>query len=140
MMMALGLFVFSLDTAPYSEFQRQVGWRHPGNARVGRRPSHQYTGPDDETITLSGKLIPELTGGDLTLAVLEAMGDTGDSYTLIEGTGRYYGQFVIDSLDTKKSYFFQDGKARVCDFTVKLTRVDDGLLSKIASTVTKALL
>ncbi|MDB0554464.1 oxidoreductase, partial [Ralstonia solanacearum] len=29
MMMALGLFVFSLDTAPYQEFQRQVGWRHP---------------------------------------------------------------------------------------------------------------
>jgi len=140
MMMALGLFVFSLDTAPYSEFQRQVGWRHPGNARVGRRPSHQYTGPDDETITLSGRLMSELTGGDLTLAVLELMGDTGDAYTLIEGTGRYYGQFVIDSLDTKKSYFFQDGKARACDFTVKLTRVDDGLLSKIASAVTKVLL
>jgi len=140
MMMALGLFVFSLDTAPYSEFQRQVGWRHPGNSRVGRRPSHQFVGPDDETITLSGKLMPELTGGDLTLAVLELMGDTGDSYTLIEGTGRYYGQFVIDSLDTKKSVFFQDGKARVCDFTVKLTRVDDGLLSKVLSTVTKALL
>jgi len=82
----------------------------------------------------------ELTGGDLTLAVLELMGDTGDAYTLIEGTGRYYGQFVIDSLDTKKSYFFQDGKARACDFTVKLTRVDDGLLSKIASAVTKVLL
>lgn len=71
MMMALGLFVFSLDTAPYSEFQRQVGWRHPGNARVGRRPSHQYTGPDDETITLSGRLMSELTGGDLTLGRAE---------------------------------------------------------------------
>lgn len=140
MMMALGLFVFSLDTAPYSEFQRQVGWRHPGNNRVGRRPSHQFTGPDDETITLSGKLMPELSGGDLTLAVLELMGDTGDSYTLIEGTGRYYGQFIIDSLDTKKSVFFQDGKARVCDFTIKLTRVDDGLASKVLSTVSKVLL
>ena len=140
MMMALGLFVFSLDTAPYSEFQRQVGWRHPGNNRVGRRPSHQFTGPDDETITLSGKLMPELSGGDLTLTVLELMGDSGDSYTLIEGTGRYYGQFVIDSLDTKKSVFFQDGKARVCDFTIKLTRVDDELLSRVLSTVSKALL
>lgn len=139
MMMALGLFVFSLDTAPYSEFQRQVGYRHPGNNRVGRRPSHQFTGPDDETITLSGRLLPELSGGEWTLAVLEIMADTGDSYTLIEGTGRYYGQFVIDSLDTKRTHFFQDGAARACDFTIKLTRTDDGLLSKIASTVTKAL-
>lgn len=140
MMMALGLFVFSLDTAPYSEFQRQVGWRHPGNSRVGRRPSHQFTGPDDETITLSGKLMPELTGGDLTLAVLELMGDTGDSYTLIEGTGRYYGQFVIDSLDTKRTYFFQDGAARACDFTLKLTRVDDGQIATVASHIAQALL
>lgn len=140
MMMALGLFVFSLDTAPYAELQRQLGWKHPGNPRVGRRPSHQYTGQDDETVTLTGKLLPELTGGEWTLGVLEVMGDTGDSYTLIEGTGRYYGQFIIDSLDTKRSFFFQDGAARVCDFTIKLTRVDDGLLSKIASAVTKVLL
>lgn len=140
MMMALGLFVFSLDTAPYQEFQRQVGWRHPSNNRVGRRPAHQYAGPDDETITLSGRLMPELTGGEWTLAVLELMGDTGDAYTLIEGTGRYYGQFVIESLDTKRSYFFQDGAARVADFTLKLTRIDDGLLSKIVSAATKVLL
>ncbi|OIT17074.1 oxidoreductase [Ralstonia solanacearum] len=140
MMMALGLFVFSLDTAPYQEFQRQVAWRHPSNNRVGRRPAHQYLGPDDETITLTGRLVPELTGGEWTLAVLELMGDTGNAYTLIEGTGRYYGQFVIESLDTKRSYFFQDGAARVADFTLKLTRIDDGLLSKIASTVSKVLL
>ncbi|MGD7095908.1 phage tail protein [Ralstonia pseudosolanacearum] len=140
MMMALGLFVFSLDTAPYQEFQRQVAWRHPSNSRVGRRPAHQYLGPDDETITLTGRLVPELTGGEWTLAVLELMGDTGNAYTLIEGTGRYYGQFVIESLDTKRSYFFQDGAARVADFTLKLTRIDDGLLSKIASTVSKVLL
>ena len=140
MMMALGLFVFSLDTAPYQEFQRQVGWRHPSNNRVGRRPAHQYAGPDDETITLSGRLMPELTGGEWTLAVLELMGDTGDAYTLIEGTGRYYGQFVIESLDTKRTYFFQDGAARVADFTLKLTRIDDGLLSKIVSAATKVLL
>lgn len=140
MMMALGLFVFSLDTAPYQEFQRQVGWRHPSNNRVGRRPAHQYAGPDDETITLSGRLMPELTGGEWTLAVLELMGDTGSAYTLIEGTGRYYGQFVIESLDTKRTYFFQDGAARVADFTLKLTRIDDGLLSKIVSAATKVLL
>ncbi|WP_296223206.1 phage tail protein [Ralstonia sp. UBA689] len=139
MMMALGLFVFSLDTAPYAEFQRQIGWRHPGNNRVGRRPSHQFTGPDDETITLSGKLVPELTGGEWTLAALEVMGDSGESHTLIEGTGRYYGQFIIDSLDTTRTYFFQDGAARVCDFTIKLTRVDDGLLSKAASVATDLL-
>ena len=136
MMMALGLFVFSLDTAPYTEFQRQVAWRHPGNNRVGRRPSHQYVGPDEETITLTGKLFREFTGGEWSLSALELMADSGDAYTLIEGTGHYYGQFVINNLDTTRTYFFQDGAARACDFTLKLTRVDDGLLSHAASLAT----
>jgi phage protein U len=35
MMMALGLFVFSLRTASYQELQRVTNWRHPSNSRVG---------------------------------------------------------------------------------------------------------
>ncbi|MDB0554543.1 phage tail protein, partial [Ralstonia solanacearum] len=109
------------------------------NNRVGRRPARQFTGQDDETITLSGKLLPELTGGEWTLAALEAMANTGDAYTLIEGTGHYYGQFVIEGLDIKRTFFFQDGAARAVDFTIKLARVDDDLASKIVTSATRAL-
>ncbi len=35
MMMALGLFVFSLRTAAYQELQRVTNWRHPSNSRIG---------------------------------------------------------------------------------------------------------
>ncbi|SDO94361.1 hypothetical protein SAMN04488595_103161 [Ralstonia sp. 25mfcol4.1] len=124
MMMALGLFVFALETAPYQEFQQQIGWRHPSNNRVGRRPSRQYTGLDDETVTLSGVLLPELSGGDNTIDLLRQMGDTGQPYVLIEGSGRYYGMFEIDSLSITRTLFFRDGKARRIEFSVRLTRVD----------------
>lgn len=66
MMMALGLFVFSLSTLPYQELQRKRGWRYASNNRVGKRPARQFAGEDDETIQLSGVLLPELTGGDLS--------------------------------------------------------------------------
>lgn len=127
MMMALGLFVFALETAPYQEFQQQIGWRHPSNNRFGRRPSRQFTGPDDETVTLSGVLLPELTGGDNTIDLLRTMGDTGQSYVMIEGSGRYYGMFEIDSLSITRSLFFRDGKARRIEFSIQLTRVDGQL-------------
>lgn len=127
MMMALGLFVFALETAPYQEFQQQIGWRHPSNNRVGRRPSRQFTGLDDETTTLSGVLLPELSGGDNTIDVLRRMGDTGSPYVLIEGSGRYYGMFEIDSLSVTRTLFFRDGKARRIEFSLKLTRVDGQL-------------
>lgn len=125
MMMALGQFVFSLETAPYQNFQQQIGWRHPSNNRVGRRPARQFLGQDDETISLDGVLLPELTGGDNTLEQLSAMGNAGAAYVLIEGTGRYYGMFVMEGLTVTRTYFFQDGKARRIEFSLKLARVDD---------------
>lgn len=127
MMMALGLFVFALETAPYQNFQQQIGWRHPANNRVGRRPARQFMGPDDETITLSGVLLPELTGGDNTIDVLRGMADAGLSYVLIEGSGRYYGMFVIENMEITRTLFFPDGKARRLEFSLKLARVDGGM-------------
>ncbi len=125
MMMALGQFVFSLETAPYQDFQQQIGWQHPSNNRIGRRPARQFLGPDDETITLAGLLVPELTGGDVTVDKLRKMGDAGAAYVLMEGTGRYYGLFVIEGLSLTRTLFFQDGKARRIEFSLKLARVDD---------------
>ncbi|MGX6568471.1 bacteriophage P2 tail protein GPU [Cupriavidus taiwanensis] len=133
MMMALGQFVFSLDTAPYQDFQQQIGWRHPANSRTGRRPARQFLGPDDETITLAGVLAPELTGGDDSIEDLRKLGDSGEAHVLIEGTGRYYGLFVVETMQVTRTYFFQDGKARRIEFTLKLTRVDDEAEALIGS-------
>jgi len=118
------MFVFALETAPYQEFQQQIGWRHPSNNRVGRRPSRQFTGLDDETVNLSGVLLPELSGGDNTIELLRQMGDTGQPYVLIEGTGRFYGMFELDTLSVTRTLFFRDGKARRIEFALRLTRVD----------------
>lgn len=125
MMMAIGFFVFSLHTAAYQELQRQLAWRHASVPRVGDRPASQYIGPDDETITLNGVLLPELAGERLSLDVLQAMADTGDAWPLIEGTGRIYGLYVIESLQTTRTLFFQDGAARRIDFSLSLKRVAD---------------
>jgi phage protein U len=45
MMMALGLFVFAMETAPYQEFQQQIGWRHPSNNRVAAARRASTPGP-----------------------------------------------------------------------------------------------
>ena len=62
MMLALGFFVFSLHTLAYQDFQRQMAWRHASVPRVGARPASQFVGPDDETISLQGVLLPEVAG------------------------------------------------------------------------------
>lgn len=133
MMMALGLFVFGMETIPYQKFSHDIAWRHAAAGRVGLRPARQFNGVDDETINLSGLLIPELTGGDLSLDLIRYMGDTGEQWSLIEGTGRVYGFFIIESLSTTRELFFKDGKSRRIEFSIKLTRVGDDQLDKIGS-------
>lgn len=49
----------------------------PSNSRVGARPSYQFVGVGEEVMTLSGVLMPEITGGRISLELLEKMGDTG---------------------------------------------------------------
>lgn len=125
MMMTLGWFVFSLETAPYQDFQRQVSWRHPSTQRVGAMPAHQFLGRDDEPITLAGVLLPEISGGVPSLQQLEQMGDEGRAWPLIEGTGHNYGMFVITGLNTTRTLFFRDGAARRIEFQLSLKRVDE---------------
>ncbi|WP_201779376.1 phage tail protein [Chromobacterium subtsugae] len=132
-MMALGLFVFMMDTLPYQDFKQKYAWRWPANGRVGRRPAYQFLGADEETISLSGRLLPELTGGDTSLTLLKLMADQGKAWPLIEGTGAIYGFYVVESLDITRQDFFSDGKARALDFTLALKRVDDSLLDSLGA-------
>jgi phage protein U len=133
MMMSLGLFVFGMDTLPYQKFTHEMAWRHPSSGRVGLRPARQFAGQDDETISLSGVLLPEISGGDAALDLIKHMGNTGEQWPLIEGTGRVYGFFSIEKLSINKELFFSDGKARRIEFTLNLVRAGDDELDKIGA-------
>jgi len=133
MMMTLGMFVFMLKTVPYQELQLQRSWRFPANSRVGVRPSLQFLGPDNDTLTLSGVLLPEITGGRLTLYALEQIAELGRAWPLIEGSGTIYGMFVIESLSQTKAEFFSNGECRRIEFTLTLKRADESLADMFGS-------
>ncbi|MHA3359397.1 phage tail protein [Yersinia enterocolitica] len=127
MMLSLGLFVFMRQTTPYQSIGRNINYRWPTNSRIGLRPTAQFLGVDSEKITLSGVLLPELTGGKLSLLALELMAAQGKAWPLIDGDGTIYGMFVIESLSQIGTLFFADGSARRIEFTLKLLRVDESL-------------
>ncbi len=131
MMMILGMFVFSLPTLAYHEMQRQTEWKHASTARVGLRDAHQYVGPGDDTITLSGWVAPELTGSLYSLDALRMMADTGKSWILIQGTGRVFGSFRITGITEGHSILDGGGGARRVEFSMSLKRDDDGVLDML---------
>ncbi|MCP1617047.1 hypothetical protein FBY21_1649 [Pseudomonas sp. SLBN-26] len=126
MMMALGMFVFGLPTLAYQELQRQTEWRHPSSSRVGTNPARQFAGRGDDTLTLPGILLPELAGSLLSLDALREMANTGKAYPMVEGSGRILGLWVIERVSETRSLFFPDGTPRRIEFSLGLTRVDDG--------------
>ncbi|AGL83827.1 MULTISPECIES: phage tail protein [Pseudomonas] len=133
MMMALGMFVFSLSTAAYQELQRQTEWRHVSNTRIGAAPARQFVGRGDDSITLPGVILPELAGSVLSLDTLRLMANTGKAWPMVEGSGRIYGLWVIESLSETKTVFFRDGTPRRLEFTLNLKRIDDDRIDLIGA-------
>lgn len=133
MMLALGMFVFSLSTAAYQALQRQTEWRHTSSNRVGAAPARQFLGRGDDSITLPGVILPELAGSALSLDALRLMANTGKAWPMVEGSGRIYGLWIIESLSETKTLFFRDGTPRRIEFTVSLKRIDDDRIDLIGT-------
>ncbi|WP_454563031.1 phage tail protein [Pseudomonas sp. AIG] len=133
MMLALGMFVFSLSTAAYQALQRQTEWRHASRNRVGSAPARQFLGRGDDSITLPGVILPELAGSALSLDALRLMANTGKAWPMVEGSGRIYGLWIIESLSETKTLFFRDGTPRRIEFTVSLKRIDDDRIDLIGT-------
>ncbi|MGY2204581.1 phage tail protein [Pseudomonas tolaasii] len=139
MMLSLGMFVFSLSTLAYQELQRQTNWRHASNSRVGAAPALQFVGRGDDTITLPGVILPELAGSTLSLDALRLMANTGKAWPMVEGSGRIYGLWVIDSLSETKTLFFRDGTPRRIEFTLTLKRTDDDRIDLLGAATSTGL-
>ena len=133
MMMIYGMFVFQLSTLPHQQIQQSRNWRHVKNERINRSASWQYIGAGDDTITLSGLLYPEITGGEVSLTALTSQAYVGRPWPLIDGVGQIYGMYVITGLNTTRSELDRYGRARKIVFTVTFERVDEDLRERLQS-------
>lgn len=124
-LMALGLFVFSLPTLAHQEMSRNRNWRFARSDRIGARQDVQFIGPGGDDISLSGTAYAELSAGAASLEELSFMADSGSAWPLIDGTGRIFGAYVIDSVDEKYRELTADGTPLRIDFDLSLSRVDE---------------
>ena len=127
MLSVLGLFVFQLKSSSYQQLQHSdtERWKNQEVSDAKKRDTWQHLGPGEDTVTLSGTLYPEITGGDTSLDALRAMKNSGKSWIFMLGNGRIMGLYIIQSIEETYQLFFRNGKARKIDFSLKLTRVDD---------------
>jgi uncharacterized protein len=122
----LGLFTFELKTAPFAAYDRKTAQRWPEQNRVGKPPALQHTGAADDDMTLTGAIVPELTGNRAkTLDVLRDMAGKGKAWSLIDGEGINRGRWVITEVSERGGAFTSIGQPRKMDFTLSLKRYWD---------------
>lgn len=125
MLMALGLFVFSVPTLAYDELSRKSAYRHATTPRLGARDAAQFTGAGEETVSISGSAYAELSDGEASITQLRTMAESGEAWALVDGVGRVWGSYVILVVDEKHRAFWPNGLPRQIDFAIELLRVDD---------------
>ncbi|MCY1672132.1 phage tail protein [Novosphingobium sp. SL115] len=123
-LLSLGMFIFGMDTMAYSDLVRRTTWRHGSTERFMARPASQFLGPGEDSITLSGRLMPEVAGQFAAIEVIKAMADTGEDYPLVDGLGRVLGHYRIVGLEERQVAIMGGGLPRGVDFNLDLERAD----------------
>jgi phage protein U len=125
-LLMLGGFKFSLNTAVFQEMRRLTSWRWPAQERMGQRDALQNTGYGDDTITLPGVIYGDFKGGPYQLDDLRAIGDAIKPVRLISADGQILGLWVVLSVEETASNFKQDGTPSKQEFNVSIKKFSDG--------------
>ncbi len=119
-MLALGDFMFSLETAPYQTSDDSAPFRWPAQARIGREPALQFVGPGTRTLSLQGVIYPTFKGGLGQMDTLREMANQGEPLILVSGQGHVMGKWVITQVEESRSTFMAAGLPRKITFTLSL--------------------
>lgn len=126
-MMKLGEFTFSVDSAAYQELSRVSEYRWASQNRVGQRPALQAIGPGGETINVNGIIYPGNRGGTEQLNDMRTEAGKLEPLLLVDGRGFVHGRWVIERVEEGQSVFAQAGVPRKQTFRMQLRKYADGL-------------
>ena len=126
-MLQLGAFQFSVDSAAYQNLSRTAEYTWASQERIGAIDALQFTGPANETIDLSGVIFPFYRGGLGQLDLMRAQASIGAPLPLVSGRGSVMGLWVMLSVREGQTIFAEGGTPRRVDFDLSIKRYDGGL-------------
>lgn len=125
-MLALGDYRFSVETAAYEDLVRTRTWDWTEQSLIGGFPSMQLTGKSAPAITLAGVIYPEHLGGYEQVGLMTTEADKGVPLDLLAFTndeaGVSLGQWVITGLTDRQGVFRANGAPRRIEFTITIKR------------------
>jgi phage protein U len=120
-MMQLGNFQFSIQSAAYQDLHRSVDYRWAEMQRISHRPSLQFVGIGNDEIELRGVILPTFQGGIHQVDILRTYAQKGKPQTLATGRGENWGPWCVRSITDEQSTMTFKGTPLKIEFTVRLS-------------------
>ena len=114
-----------VDTEPFSIDRVQSS----ASADIAAKPviasmkAHEFMGPGDETLTLTGQILPFHIGGLTQLDALKEMCRAGNRFPVMRGDGVTMGWYALKSVGEGHSELAADGVGYVVKHTLSLLKV-----------------
>lgn len=119
------LGALALDTRPFNvdEVSRSASADLASKPLMGTAPGKEFMGEGDETIVLSGQLLPFKIGGLEALEVAHSMRRRGARFPLHRGDGVRLGWYAITDMREAHSQLGRSGVGHIISHSITLTRV-----------------
>lgn len=122
MLLSLGDFRFSVDTAAYDDLGLEAEYPWAKVERLGNTPQLQAVGKEHRTISLKGVIYTTYRGGTAQPEALRAMAGKMQPLELVTGDGKAWGKWCVTKVGGSDSNFFEDGVPQKQTFNVELER------------------
>jgi phage protein U len=122
MLLSLGDFRFSVDTAAYDALDLNAEYPWAKVERLGNAPQLQAMGKERRTMTLRGVAITTYKGGSGQPEALRAIAGKMEPLELVSGDGKALGKWCVMKISESESNFFSDGVPKKQAYTLELER------------------
>ena len=116
----MSLFILGgvvMDTRPFNadKFDRTASADLVEKAVMGGLKPSEFMGQGEDTLTITGQLLPFKTGGLAEFEMLDEMRRTGARFPVMRGDGKRLGTYAITDISERHGQLMRDGVG----FTVK---------------------
>lgn len=120
-LMTFGAVLFTTRLRGLAEFRRVAEYRYPLIERVRLGPVRQSLGPGAETVSVSGVIHPDFSGGPQDVQTLRDAG--AEPARLVDGAGRNLGLWAVLRVEETWTRQGRDGLPRRIAFNAEFGRV-----------------
>jgi phage protein U len=127
-MMMLGDFAFSIDTAAYNQLAREAAWNWSEQARMGKQSLLQYTGKHGRIVRVEGESHVFFgKSGTGAVDTLYDIADRAEPLLLVSGEGDVLGWWVVIRFSDSTDRFLPGGGHRNKKWSLELKHYADDL-------------